>query len=111
MINCEFCKHFAINFDILGFYACDEARVGNTFGLSGIIDTGNPNSAKIAFFVATIAIRIAKGFNHTLFSKTKTAGAVMLHPFSGFKDFLMFLTGWNASFNSHVRLLGQILDF
>ena len=52
--------------------------------MSSIVDAGDPETAKIAFAIAAVTISVAKRLDDTLFRKTETAGAIMLHAFSGF---------------------------
>lgn len=67
----------------------------------GVVDASDPERAKVAFFIATVAICITKGFDNALFGKSEAACAIVLHAFGGSKGFLMFSVCRNAAFYSH----------
>ena len=100
-------QDFAVNIDVLSFHASDELGVGKAKFSGSIVDTGNPEGTKIAFFVATISVAITKGLDNTLLSHTEAAGAIVLHPFSSGNNLLVFCVSSHASFNSHLKLLVQ----
>lgn len=84
VVDGELGKKFAVEFDILGLEAVDKLAVRNAVFAGSVVDTRNPECAEVAFFVTTIAVGVAKSLDDALFGKAKAAGAVVLHPLSGF---------------------------
>lgn len=66
-----------------------------------IVDTRNPEGAEVAFFIATVAIGVAKGFDDALFGKAETARAVMLHTFGELENLFVFGSCGDTSFDTH----------
>ena len=67
MVDGEVGKDFSIELDAFLLETVDELRIGKTRFSRSVINTGNSKSAKIAFFIATIAVCITKGFDDALF--------------------------------------------
>ena len=84
IVDGEFGENFAVKFDTFSLHAIDQSAVVETILVSSIVDAGDPETAKIAFAIAAVTISVAKRLDDTLFRKTETAGAIMLHAFSGF---------------------------
>lgn len=59
VIHCKVGQDFAVEADVFGFHASDELGVGNTKLARSVVDTGNPEGAKIAFLITTITVSVA----------------------------------------------------
>lgn len=58
LIDGEVRENFAVDSDVFCFHTSDELRIGKAFSARSVIDSGDPEGAEVAFFVATIAISI-----------------------------------------------------
>ena len=97
----DFGQDLAVELDVLALHAVDQLAVADTVFAGSVVDTGNPQSAEIAFAVAAVAIGVAERLDNTLLRKTEAAGAVVLHAFRGFKDLFVLCVCGDTSFNSH----------
>ncbi len=75
--------------------------IGKPEFAGSVVDAGNPEGTKVAFFVAAIAISVAKRFDDALFGEPEATGAVMLHAFGGSKNLFVLCACRNTSFDSH----------
>lgn len=101
LADSEVGENFAVEVDAFFLHASDELGVGKTKLARSVVDAGNPEGTEVAFFVPTIAIGVAKGFDDALFGEAEATGAVVLHAFGGLQSFLVFSMGRNATFDSH----------
>ena len=101
MIDGEVGEDLAVEVDAFGFHASDELGIGKTELAGGVVDAGNPKGTEVAFFIATVAVSVAEGFDDALLGETVATGAIVLHTFGGSQSFLVFSVGRNAAFDSH----------
>ena len=80
----EFGEDFAIDTDALLFHASDELRIGHAKFAGSVINTSDPESAKVAFAGAAVSVGILQSLDNALFAETVAAAAVVLHAFGGF---------------------------
>ncbi len=62
LVHSEVSEHLTVDFDTCFLERTHQLAVTQSFETSGSVDTLNPQSAEIAFFVLTIAIRILETF-------------------------------------------------
>ena len=101
VVHGEISEDFAIQSDVLFPETGDELGVGKAVDAGGVVNAGNPEGAEVAFFVATIAVRITESLDDTLFTEAVRTSAGMLHAFGFFQHFLVFGVCCNAAFDSH----------
>ncbi len=83
VVDGEVSENFTVKVDAFFLHTSNELRVGETKFARSVVDTGNPEGAEIALFVATITIRIAQSFDDALLGEAEATGAIMLHPLGG----------------------------
>ena len=101
LIDGEVSENFTVEVDAFFLHASDELRIRNAEFARSVVDAGNPEGTKVAFFVAAVAVSVAKGFDDALFGEAVATSAVVLHTFGGSQGFLVFSMGRNATFDSH----------
>ena len=97
----EFSENFTVEGDTLFLESGNKLGIRKTEFARSVVDTGNPEGAKVAFFITTVAVSVAEGFDNALFREAKTTGTIMLHPLRSREGFLVFGVGGDAAFNSH----------
>ena len=60
MIHCEFGERLAVDFDTGGVDESHELAVGKVLLTSGGVDTLDPQSAEVAFFLLAVAVSVGK---------------------------------------------------
>src|SRR5690606_25281957 len=92
VVHSQIGQHTTIERDISLFQAGNQLAVGYTFSTRLSIDPGNPQSAEIALFVATVTIGILTGLDNSLFGHTEYTRTGTVITFCGFQNLLVTAT-------------------
>jgi len=69
------------------FQASDETAVGQTVNTSTSVDTSDPQSAELTFFLTTVTVGVLACLDYRLLGNTEYAGACAVVAFSKFQNF------------------------
>src|SRR5690625_6425231 len=73
------------------------------------VNTREPQSAEVALFIATVAVRVLTGFDNRLLSYPKYPRPGAVITFCSFKNFFVPATSLHSTFyTSHVELLSKL---
>ena len=84
IVDGEFGKNFAVEFDTFGLHPVNQSAVVETILVCSVVDAGDPETAEIAFAIAAVTVSVAERLDNTLLRETIAASAIVLHAFSGF---------------------------
>ena len=84
IVDGEFGKNFAVEFDTFGLHSVNQSAVVETILVCSVVDAGDPETAEIAFAIAAVTVSVAERLDNTLLRETIAASAIVLHAFSGF---------------------------
>ena len=101
LIDGEVGEDFAVKLYAFFLHAGDKLGIRKAEFTRSVVNASDPEGTKVALFVPTIAISVAKGFDDALLGEAVATSAIMLHAFGGLQGFLVFCVGRNAAFDSH----------
>ncbi|ROL83748.1 hypothetical protein BK636_08730 [Pseudomonas chlororaphis] len=108
-VHCQISQNLTVDLDGRFFQAGDETAVGQTVDTSTSVDTSDPQSAELTFFLTTVAVGVLACLDYRLLGNTEYAGARAVVAFSKFQNFFVTFTGNDATLYTSHELLPLFL--
>lgn len=87
-VHCQISQNLTVDLDGRFFQASDKTAVGQTVDTSTSVDTSDPQSAELTFFLTTVTVGVLACLDYRLLGNTEYAGARAVVAFSKFQNFL-----------------------
>jgi len=87
-VHCQISQNLTVDLDGRLFQASDQTAVRQTVGTSTSVDTSDPQSAELTFFLTTVTVGVLACLDYRLLGNTEYARASAVVAFSKFQNFL-----------------------
>jgi len=87
-VHCQISQNLAVDLDGRLFQTGDQTAVGQTVVASTSVDTSDPQSAELTFFLTTVTVGVLTSLDDRLLGNTEYAGTRTVVAFSSFRIFL-----------------------
>jgi hypothetical protein len=70
-VHCQISQNLTVDFDRRFFQACDETAVGQTVDTRTSVDTSDPQSAELTFFLTTVTVGVLASLDYLATRNTR----------------------------------------